>query len=942
MKGTLFSADFIKDADANLRLLELNTDSGFISNTLSSRFNFADFISILQSNNITELVLIYKNFQKEFIDTLKLAIANDATFITTVTEQEEATNTIYPTAVTDSSEKFILRLAYDENALLDSTYCKDRANLQKLFYDNSATGSIPEFYYSGSEYEVSTLRSTINDHSSLPDFVSKPKVEEHSALTFYNVGGSDSSSVDRTSDLISNKHIDYNNTTIEKYHYNADDIAADNKVSGYRVVGIVYGESIEYVTIGEWKVKSFLEIPTISETTYITNNEALSAILEDFETTVDSSMLIPGGTLTPTQEVFSGKNCMKVVINADGNTWQNSQLSFTNGDVDLTTDDKLIQVDVYSDFSTSILAKVVLQRGSGEESAANAAHGGTGWETLDFNFANPVDSTAVANDIYGGISFFPLWNGSGFDNAEVAFIQNKTTTYYTNIKGLEDKSSVHLTSFLQDYEHKHYFQLTSNWIRTTNGDGVFTGTDILNVDNTSVKVETIETGSVVKSIFINGLPDGDYDAMYRNWSSAGTGLPDGTIITSSVVEIVTELNSKAEYGTIGEITLSDNEAIYTSIGKNLLIYNTGSNAMSFKNQYNIEASKDFLINPSGSLIPIISNKIVVLEPEEHDLLYQIDVETTDTYFVSSSLSPFIVHNCFVAGTLVKLLDGTDIVIEEVNVGDEILTYNVELGKNEKGIVGDLKKHTVDSVIRLTLDNENIILTTSEHPFYVEGKWITASKLQPLDVCLKSDGSESIISTVEVLEESHEVFNLLNVEPTHTFYVNGILVHNKEFIPETCFAAGTHISLSNGDVKNIEDIVVGDEVLGWDGKKIDSAVVIATDDSHFVGSHAAACKLLGDEPSLYTIDDTGIEFTPEHPFLTKDGWKSLVPDKNQEPYLSNKEPKILEVGDSICIDSEWKEIEDIRIVRSDAKEKVYNITVDRLHSYVANGIIVHNK
>ena len=165
MKGTLFSADFIKDADANLRLLELNTDSGFISNTLSSRFDFADFISILQSNNITELVLVYKAFQKEFIEVLKTAIGTDATFITTVTEQVEDHNTIYPNNVTDSSEKFILRLAYDENALFDSTYCKDRANLQKLFYDNSATGSVPEFYYSGSEYEVNTLRSDVNDHT---------------------------------------------------------------------------------------------------------------------------------------------------------------------------------------------------------------------------------------------------------------------------------------------------------------------------------------------------------------------------------------------------------------------------------------------------------------------------------------------------------------------------------------------------------------------------------------------------------------------------------------------------------------------------------------------------------------------------------------------------------------------------------------------------------
>ena len=54
MKGTLFSADFIKDSSSNLRLLELNTDTGFISNTLDSRFDFTDFNTVLSTNNITE------------------------------------------------------------------------------------------------------------------------------------------------------------------------------------------------------------------------------------------------------------------------------------------------------------------------------------------------------------------------------------------------------------------------------------------------------------------------------------------------------------------------------------------------------------------------------------------------------------------------------------------------------------------------------------------------------------------------------------------------------------------------------------------------------------------------------------------------------------------------------------------------------------------------
>ena len=38
MKGTLFSADFIQDSDAKLRLLEFNTDTGFILNTVSSAY----------------------------------------------------------------------------------------------------------------------------------------------------------------------------------------------------------------------------------------------------------------------------------------------------------------------------------------------------------------------------------------------------------------------------------------------------------------------------------------------------------------------------------------------------------------------------------------------------------------------------------------------------------------------------------------------------------------------------------------------------------------------------------------------------------------------------------------------------------------------------------------------------------------------------------------
>ena len=69
---------------------------------------------------------------------------------------------------------------------------------------------------------------------------------------------------------------------------------------------------------------------------------------------------------------------------------------------------------------------------------------------------------------------------------------------------------------------------------------------------------------------------------------------------------------------------------------------------------------------------------------------------------------------------------------------------------------------------------------------------------------------------------------------------------------------------------------------------------------------------------------------------------IVPDPTQEPYKTEQEPKVLQVGDEINRNGNWISIESISVVRSDSEEKVYNITVEGIHSYLANGIVVHNK
>ena len=173
------------------------------------------------------------------------------------------------------------------------------------------------------------------------------------------------------------------------------------------------------------------------------------SVLEDFETTLPAGAIVADGTEAPTvvaDPAANGANgdVMKIVTSTAGESWQNSQLFFQGEDLDLTTTDKVVTVDVYSEVATFILAKTASSLNGGAESATDASHGGTGWETLSFDFNDPKDNTAAADDVFGRILFFPLWNGAGWDDAAV------TTTYYDNVSGLAYNPSSY--DVLEDFE----------------------------------------------------------------------------------------------------------------------------------------------------------------------------------------------------------------------------------------------------------------------------------------------------------------------------------------------------------------------------------------------------------------------------------------------------------------------------------------------------------
>ena len=134
--------------------------------------------------------------------------------------------------------------------------------------------------------------------------------------------------------------------------------------------------------------------------------------------------------------------------------------------------------------------------------------------------------------------------------------------------------------------------------------------------------------------------------------------------------------------------------------------------------------------------------------------------------------------CFVAGTLVLTEDGEK-PIEEIEVGDYVYSTDPETGESGfKEVLWTYQRETYELVHVFVADEE--ILTTPNHPFWVESEWIAAGNLHTGDILTLADGSKAAICQIftESLDNPVKVYNF-EVEDFHTYYVTdiGVLVHN---------------------------------------------------------------------------------------------------------------------------------------------------------------------
>tara|TARA_R100001082_G_scaffold110227_1_gene89561 strand:+ start:700 stop:2001 length:1302 start_codon:yes stop_codon:yes gene_type:complete len=148
--------------------------------------------------------------------------------------------------------------------------------------------------------------------------------------------------------------------------------------------------------------------------------------------------------------------------------------------------------------------------------------------------------------------------------------------------------------------------------------------------------------------------------------------------------------------------------------------------------------------------------------------------------------------------------------------------------------------------------------------------------------------------------------------------------------DSCFIAGTKVLMSDDSLKNIEDIKVGESVKGASGDN----EVLALDRTK-----------LG-KRRLYSINGGNYFVTEEHPFMTKEGWKSINPKatlkENHVAFSDESSIGTLDVGDILITSSDQVKIESISLKSGDPEMQLYNFALSGDHTYNADGYLVHNK
>lgn len=155
-------------------------------------------------------------------------------------------------------------------------------------------------------------------------------------------------------------------------------------------------------------------------------------------------------------------------------------------------------------------------------------------------------------------------------------------------------------------------------------------------------------------------------------------------------------------------------------------------------------------------------------------------------------SPTPTATCFGSGTLVTMDDMTCKPIENVVVGDHVLSLDTGTGIKYSARVCDVFYHPMFEAQSYLIINGTLNVTP-EHLLFVDGKWKRAGDMRAGDHMTGLDGEPMTVMCIHHIGASIPVYNLHTSHETHNYFANGVLAHNAKayqhggYVPSTGMA-----------------------------------------------------------------------------------------------------------------------------------------------------------
>jgi predicted lipid-binding transport protein (Tim44 family) len=266
--------------------------------------------------------------------------------------------------------------------------------------------------------------------------------------------------------------------------------------------------------------------------------------------------------------------------------------------------------------------------------------------------------------------------------------------------------------------------------------------------------------------------------------------------------------------------------------------------------------------------------------------------------------------CLQRGTLVATPAGP-VPVEQLRAGDTV--WGLVGGARAPAIVQAVIAVEPDAFVELTAADGATVRVTPEHPVQIApGVFVRADRLARGDE-VNLAGGAAALSAVRTFAAEVPAYNLL-VSPGGVFFANGFTVHNKG-----CFLPDTPVTLADGSRRPISTVRPGDAVLAFTA---DGALVRTT----------VRHVLTHEVESYLVLRTAGVELrvTEEHPFYIGAG--------------TFKTAEALHAGDTVfAYDGTALTAQRVlALERVRAHATVFNLQTDEPHTFLADGLAVHNK